>query len=353
MKVAMVITSLEVGGAEKMVLDLIRRIRDQIEVRLFIIKKNYHTIYDDEVKKLNIHYYYLQASNRIFCIFAALRLRKLLHEYRPDIIHSHLKAADYVYFYYLGSKNFKWVHTVHTMASIDTKFIRRLYLKRPYQKEIIKAVAVSKTVSDSIYMLYRVQPFLIPNGIDLNRYTSKKSGADNLKIIHIGRFVPVKNHSYLVKEFSKLVAVNRKVKLILIGDGPTKRRIVRLVKKAGIARNVRFISFTNEVDKYLREAGIFVLPSLYEGLPLSLLEAMASGLVVVVSRAVPEPVEDEVNGFMFDLEENALFYLLQDIIDNYDKLGNLRENAHLRAQEYAIDTMAKQYLALYERILHD
>jgi glycosyltransferase involved in cell wall biosynthesis len=353
MKLAMVITSLEVGGAEKMVLDLLRKIKEHIEVRLFIIKKNYHTIYDDEAKKLNIRYHYLQATNPVFCPLAALRLRKLLREYQPDIIHSHLKAADYVYFYYLGNKNFRWVHTVHTMAPIDTKIIRRLYLKKLYKKEIIKAVAVSKAVADSFYLLYATHPFLISNGIDLNRFSDQKTSSDKLKIIHVGRYVPVKNHAYLVREFAKLVAVNRKVKLILIGDGPMKRKIARLVKKSGIARNVRFISFTSEVDRYLREAGIFVLPSLYEGLPLSLLEAMACGLVVVVSRGIAEPVENEVNGFQIDIEENALFYQLQDIIDNYGSLENLRKNAHFRAQEYSIETMAGQYLAFYERITHD
>ena len=80
---------------------------------------------------------------------------------------------------------------------------------------------------------------------------------------------------------------------------------------------------------------------------------MASGLVCVVNRAIEEPIEEEANGFKFSLEENALFYCLQDIIDNYPSLERIRESAYNSVLAFSIDTMAKEYLRFYEKTAND
>ena len=95
----MVITSLEVGGAEKLVLNLVRELKSKVEIRLFVIRKNYQTIYDRELAEMDIWYCYLNAGNRLFSVKAYKKLKNMLEKFKPDIIHTHLKAADYIYFY--------------------------------------------------------------------------------------------------------------------------------------------------------------------------------------------------------------------------------------------------------------
>ena len=151
------------------------------------------------------------------------------------------------------------------MASVDTKRIRRIFFKRLYKRGIIKVVAVSKTVANSLYLLYGIEAELIYNGIDLSNFQYQKKENKSFEIIHIGRFVPVKNHSYLIEEFAKLASVKPKVKLNLIGDGPTKPKITKRVKKLGISKYVKFISSKNEIQNNLQKASVFELPSDYEG----------------------------------------------------------------------------------------
>jgi glycosyltransferase involved in cell wall biosynthesis len=353
MKLAMVITSLEVGGAEKLVLDLIRELADKIEIRLFIIRKNYKTIYDKKLPELNIKYQYLNGKSSFFSFKAAKALKKILDEYRPDIIHSHLKAADYIWFYRRRRKNFRWIHTVHTKADVDLKRIRRIFFRPLLRNGSILPVVVSSEVGNSLKQIFGVKGYLIENGVDLERFKYLPEEKELFKIIHVGSFTPVKNHQFLIKEFARFAKERKNTRLILIGDGPLKKRITRMARKLEIAKQISFIKNTDKVEKYLQEACVFVLPSHYEGMSLALLEALASGLLVVVSRGLTKLIENEVNGFEIDLEENALYYEFQNLYENYLNLETVRRNAARFAMRYSLKQMADNYLNLYKRVLYD
>ncbi|MDD4000876.1 MAG: glycosyltransferase [Bacilli bacterium] len=351
MKLAMVITSLEVGGAEKMVLELIQKLKDKFEVRLYIIRKNHETIYDKKLSEMTVQHHYLNAKNRIFSFQAAKNLKKLLNDYKPDIIHSHLKAADYIWYYYRSQKYFYWIHTIHTLATIDMKRVRRIFYRKLIKSKKIHLISVSSEVERSVFSLYGVGGDVINNGINLEQFKYIPEEKNLFKIVHVGRFIRLKNHHYLVREFSKFIEEKKNVRLILIGDGPLRKNIIRLARKLGISKKVFFIKYTNYVEKYLREACVFVLPSEYEGMSLALLEACASGLLVIVSRSLTDLIEDEINGFEIDLDENALFYILQDLYENYQNLETVRLNAVASVTKYSVDAMAENYLKLYEKVL--
>jgi glycosyltransferase involved in cell wall biosynthesis len=284
-----------------------------------------------------------------------MKLKRKLDSFMPDIIHTHLKSSSYILFYYLfRKKTFKWIHTVHTYGRIDTKFFRRFLFRRMYQNRKIKLVAVSNTVKNSLVRLYKKPDItVINNGIDLSKFNVALDNRNYIQIINVGRFAKVKNHEYIIFEFSKLVKDIPSVKLVLIGDGPLKERITELTKKLNITKNVTFITYTDEVNRYLSESNIFVLPSYYEGLPLSLLEAMASGLVCVAGSGGKDLIKDNVNGFLIDLKSGSLYKKLLYIIDNFYKMQNIKLNAINTSRNYSIETMAKRYLYLYLEVADD
>lgn len=353
MKIAMIITSLEVGGAEKMVLNLIRELQEKAEIRLFIIRKNYQTIYDRQLTEMKIKYYYLNAANPLFSIKAYKKLKQLLDEYDPDIIHSHLKAADYVFLYRLRKKSVPWIHTVHTLAEFDVKHIRRLFYRPLYKKGIIISVSVSEEVDSSLFRLYGIRGRIIPNGVDLEKFKYLPEEKTEFQVLHVGRFIALKNHKYLITEFAKFANKKKDVKLILIGSGPLKKKMQRLVRKMEISKQVKFVGHTSNVEQFMREACVFVLPSRYEGMSLALLEALASGLLVITRRNLTSLIENEVNGFEIDIEKNALFYELENLYENYGQLEIVRRNAEKSVSEFSLKQTAERYYKLYEELIHD
>jgi glycosyltransferase involved in cell wall biosynthesis len=346
MKVAMIISSLEVGGAEKLVIDLSNRISKFCDLKLYIIKENKSSILDKAVAVLNIKVVYLNSKLRFFDLRAANILKKELDSFKPDIIHTHLKTSSYIYYYYLFKKDFFWFHTVHTLARVDTRFIRRRLFKKLYSSKKIVLVAVSNTVRQSLIKEFpKAEIKLIENGIDVSEYYYCSGLKDKQNIICVARLTYLKNHEYLIKEFVKVRDNN--MKLILIGDGKEKKRILKLINLLNINDRVILINSTMNVSSYLRDSSIFVLPSLYEGLSLSILEALATGLIVVTSRASSELIDDGVNGYISDLSENSLYKVLTYIIDNNDHLDYIRENARIKAENYSIESMTKKYYELF------
>jgi glycosyltransferase involved in cell wall biosynthesis len=154
---------------------------------------------------------------------------------------------------------------------------------------------------------------LVRNGIDLNRFRKSFKTKEELKeslglpwnslvIGHIGRFSNEKNQIFLVDVFEKILETEKKAFLLFVGDGETKEIVERRVKSKGI-RNVRFLGLRSDVPALLKSFDVFVLPSTYEGFPVTLIEAQASGLKCVISSAISEEVILSENTIRISLAE--------------------------------------------------
>lgn len=330
-----------------MVLDLIENIKDSIEVKLFVIKQDLNSIYDIAAKKLGIEVIYFNHRIKIFSLNVAIKLKAALDNYKPDIIHSHLKASTYIYYYNIFNKKFKWVHTIHTIANIDTKVIRRFFFRPLYNKNRVKLIAVSKNVKSTANMLYKHSNIrVINNGINLDKFKFNNARY-GINMISVGRLESVKNHDYLLNEVSKLHNDMRINKLYLIGDGRRREHITELVEKLELNEVVEIITFTNKVNEYLNMADIFLLTSFYEGMPLAVIEAMASGLIVIATDAARDVIIDNYNGFIINLNKDSLYLKLKEVLSNRAKYEYIRKNALLSAESYSIKKMASEYLEVY------
>lgn len=141
---------------------------------------------------------------------------------------------------------------------------------------------------------------IIPNAIERtkfdfdedlrNRYRKELSLEKSFVIFHIGRFVHQKNHSFLLKIFSDIASAIPSAKLILVGNGPLKESVKQLAYNLGIIDKIIFLGQRKDVPALLQAADLFILPSIYEGLPISCLEAQAAGLPCLISDMITDEI---------------------------------------------------------------
>jgi glycosyltransferase involved in cell wall biosynthesis len=146
-------------------------------------------------------------------------------------------------------------------------------------------------------MFGRYEFNVVRNAIDLKRFKFDRGcrkevrdkygiGSKDKVLLHIGRFEKAKNHKFLMDVFSEYVKSYATAKLIMLGDGSLRREMESMTKDSDVGNNVIFADTTSEVYKYYSAADVFVMPSLWEGLPVVLVEAQANGLPCVVSNNV-------------------------------------------------------------------
>lgn len=145
--------------------------------------------------------------------------------------------------------------------------------------------------------LYRGDSFIeIKNGVDLRKYDfdptirmkmrQELGVQDEILLGHIGIFEPVKNHRFLLEMFEELIKQNPHYKLVMLSDGSLFQEMKQKAKELGIEQNVIFVGRTNRVEQYMQAMDMLLLPSLYEGLPMVLVEAQAAGLPCLASDQV-------------------------------------------------------------------
>lgn len=180
-------------------------------------------------------------------------------------------------------------------------------------------------------------------------------GTEKRQLIHVSNFRPVKRVSDLVTAFAQIVDEVPDVELLLIGDGPTRPDVDRLIRKFEMNDRIKCPGFKRDVYQYLRCAYAFALSSELEGAPLSLLEAMSCGLPVVATAVggIPEIVQDGTNGLLVPLGDidalaDKLFAILSDPT-LASRLGAQARQTIL--EQHTIDKVLPQYEAVYESVL--
>ena len=198
-------------------------------------------------------------------------------------------------------------------------------------------------------------PFqLIPNGVDTEWFTpSERKTRSRIKILFAGRLNLEKDLPTMLKATDLLVKSGREIEVQIVGDGPERERLVSMVKQIGLQDVVNFSGWVDRsmMRTIYSEADIFVLPSIDEGMSNVVLEAMASGMPVVVTRirGHVDLVEDGVNGFLFDPGDvNALKSLLEKALDEKLRL-QMGEKSRKKAEQYSWRRTTERYRELLLR----
>lgn len=205
---------------------------------------------------------------------------------------------------------------------------------------------------------------VINNGIDLKKFQynedvrssfrRKYDLCNNYVVGHVGRFSEQKNHKKLIAIFEKLCKIRPDAKLVLIGDGELKSEIEDIVHKKNL--NVLFVGVSDEVECWLQAMDVMVLPSLFEGLPLGIVEAQASGLPCILSDTVSPmtKITDIVKFVILNSDNMEWAQIINDIDGKFDRSArmDLIEN-QIKDAHFDIHTNCKELVEKYNELIRN
>ena len=352
MKIMQIIPSFELAGAEIMCENLIYGLTKLGHQVIAVSMYDKKTAITERLENKNIKIHYLGKKSG-FDISMFKKINNIFREETPDVVHTHLYVTKYV-FPVAKKLKVKVVHTFHTVAKEENTKLTRILNKIYFRDRSALPVALSEKVQSTIVKEYGFKNSALPvifNGIDLEKCKIKNdySYNENFKILHIGRFQNVKNHRDLVKAFSIFNQKHPKTQLYLIGDGELRHEIENLTDQIGIKSAVIFLGLQSDVHKYISNMDIFVLPSKYEGVPMTLIEAMGTGMPIVATAVggVPDML-DETSAQLVSVDAVAIADAFERYYLNYELRKLHGQNALKLAERFSSLTMAKRYVEIYE-----
>jgi len=244
------------------------------------------------------------------------------------------------------------------------RFAKQYKILRPFVRRLWQdadaVVAVSNGLREYAFETTTdVAITVIPNAIELSTFTPPRQRAHDgpVRLLFVGRFNAFKNVETLLKAAAHLKKMEvDNFELQLIGDGEQRSNLERLTVEKELTRQVHFLGWVdrNAILNFYRQADLFVTATTWEGMPNTVLEAMACGLPVVASRAsgLEELVKEGVNGYLVDINDPvALADRLVDLIDNpYERLRMGKESRKVAEQEFAWEYITEQYVEIYQKI---
>lgn len=284
--------------------------------------------------------------------------RKMMRSFKDigvDVVHTHRYCAQYAIPVAILAGVKKRVHTVHSVAGKENRKPARRLNQFFFKHCHLIPVALSERIRDSIVTEYGINKDKIPviyNGIDLSKCQPKidYSIVGKFKILHIGRFSEEKNHIGLIKAFNQFHVSHSDSELWLVGDGKKKAEIETYVAENNLSSSVKFWGLQENVYGYLHDADMFALPSNYEGIPVTLIEAMGTGLPVVASAVggIPDMIQDGVEGILCTPDVNGIAAAIERMYEDQTLREYCGKNAKNNAYRFSADIMAKKYLYLYQ-----
>lgn len=287
--------------------------------------------------------------------FYILKLYKLCRKNHYDIIHVHGNSATMVSETIpamLAGVPVRIAHS-HNIGCTHMRLHKIIYPL--FSATYTHALACGEKAGK--WLFHEKEFVVLKNGIDLEayklnerirkKYREKIHVGDKIVIGHVGEFNEQKNHRYLIELFSRLIQRSDKYVLLMIGDGPLFQDMKMMVNNLGLREQVLFLGRTEEVSQYMQAMDLFLLPSLYEGVPLVLIEAQASGLPCLVADSVSR--ETDLTGTVQYIDLNNQEEWIEQIISledssmriHSDNIGKLRQcgydinmSSHMLADYY-------------------
>ncbi len=223
--------------------------------------------------------------------------------------------------------------------------------------------AVSQFMADQAHKAMGIEKeiHVIPNFVDHVKYQPApceliESRDDNdITLIHVSNFRPVKRVEDIVYSMCVLTKEVPNARLILVGDGPDRHRVERLIDKLDLKKNIRLMGYRNDIPELLRCADALVMASETESAPLTILEAMSIGLPVIASKVggIPEQIQDGHNGFLVPVKRPGAIAEAAMKLNADTKLQmKMAENARKTVLEkYTVDKVLDQYMKVYNSVL--
>ena len=309
-----------------------------------------------------------------------LMIIKRIKKWNLDVIHSHSIMSVGLFSRIIAKQfNIPLVHTYHTMYEDYTHYISKGIFSKT-TKKLVKPVTdfyCDKTVTELVvptkkaYDLfkekyqYQRNIHIVPTGIPLDKYYNEKYPKEDVQklqkrlgieendfvILFVGRLAKEKNVDFLIDNHKALVKKNKKAKLLLVGDGPLTEKLKEKVKKLKLENNIIFAGRVDyqEIGYYYQAATVFATASTSETQGLTVFEALAASLPIVVinDESFKTAVEDKYNGFVFKNKKEYQKIML-DLIDNQVEIKTLKIQARTSSEKHSDRYFAERMLVVYK-----
>jgi glycosyltransferase involved in cell wall biosynthesis len=321
------------GGTEKVILQLCRNFNSEFNK---IVVCSIGGLHEEELKKLGIKHYKIndiENKNPINILKTFLTLKKIIKNEKIDIIHTHHRMAAFYTSILKKIMNFKFIHTVHN-TFLDKKVLTKISLSTA------NIIAVGKKVKENLYDFYKLNSEkieVIYNGIekDTNEIVEvpeiKKYKEQGYFIVgNVGRLSEQKGMEFYIKAIPNILKNNDKVMFFIVGDGEDKNKLEKLVNDLNIKDNIIFLGYRNDVTNVIKQLDVVVLSSLWEGLPLTPIEAFSVGKTVIGTNVdgTPEIIRNEYNGILIESKEPIqIAEAILKLFNSKDTIKKYEQNA--------------------------
>lgn len=318
---------------------------------------------EDELRQKNCNIYQLKGSEEKNLFLFMKEIKNFFKEHHDyDILHNHQTNLD---MFYLREAR-KWKIPVRIMhahsTNCDISKVRMTILRKMSKRYANYYFACSEEAGKWMFgrNIDKSDTFYIfNNAIDTEKYSyneeirnkiRKENHLENAFIVgNVARMVEMKNHQFLVDIFQEILKIQKNAKLLLIGDGPLKSVIQEKVERLNLQDNVIFWGATNQVHEMLQMMDVFVLPSLYEGVPVSVIEAAASGMKYVISDTIDSHLKENQLELKIHLNDKAED-LAQRILDFSVSYDRKNQKQLLQESGYDIITQASELKEIYKKL---
>ena len=323
LKVLQVFTILNRGGAETNLLNYYREIdRGKFQFD-FLVHRQEEGAYEAEITQLGGHIYRLPQVHPKKLRTYKKAVQQFFQEHSDyQIIHG--QCSELGVFIYEEAKKRKIpviiAHAHNSKMDWDQKALFRILWKHTMRKYINAYFTCGYEAAVWLFgKKLAANSYQMNNAVNTDqfKFNSEIRTAKRLELnadkthnfIHIGRFNVQKNHRFLIKIFSEIVKLNPESHLFLVGEGELKKEVIAQVETLDIASKVTFMGLRSDVAEILQAMDVFLFPSLFEGLPVALVEAQTSGICCVISTSIPkEAVLIPQNVATISLRETPQFW---------------------------------------------
>lgn len=308
LRILHVVVNMNHGGAETLIMNLYRSMdRTKVQFDFLTCKRG---VFDTEIVELGGRVHRIPYITDVGHFKYIKELNKFFNQNKHyKIVHSHMdKMSGFVL--REAKKAGIPIRISHSHSTNSEGKLPAIFYKWYAGKQIFSnatnLLACSNEAAKWLFLSKSKQVQVLKNGIDGEKFKyslkvrNKVRASLNIKndtfvIGHVGRFSTPKNHLYLIDIFKEMINIRPNSLLILVGDGPLFSEIKKKVIEYNLTEKVNFLGVRNDVNQLLQAFDLFVFPSLYEGLPVSLIEAQASSLPCVISDTISSEVDLGLN----------------------------------------------------------
>jgi glycosyltransferase involved in cell wall biosynthesis len=360
LRVCHVITGFDAGGAERVLLKTVRRL-DATRFDSFIVSLRPPGPFSQEVTQSGVETVYLNMGKRLGP-FTIWRLLRLFRRRKVQIVHAYLYMASIASrFAGRGAR----VPVVITSTRAPLTYLPRpaWWLDRATARWCNRIIAVSQHTADvavRVEGIPRAKISVIPNGVDLKRFAPRDRSVARAQwqidkeafvVASVGRLSPEKGQKYLLQALAAIRHRIPRLICLFAGDGPLRGQLEAEARQLAVEQSCRFLGDVQQVENVFAAADVVALPSMFEGMPNAVLEAMAMGCPVVASAvggSIELVYEGETGFLVPPADPGALGAALVAVASSVERRKQMRARSRAIAEAYhGIDEMIRSVERVY------